>query len=307
MNSIDTIYYKDREIKILRLDILRPVVQGNKYYKLKYNIEQAKKNNAEYLLSFGGEYSNLIHALALAGKQNQFKTIGIIRGERPLKLSYTLQDAQANGMQIEFINRTAFRQIRQALNQNNNTIAQNILQENKIDFPQEKTYIVPEGGTNLLALKGSQEIVKELPSSFDKLFVAVGTAGTISGIIAGLQNKGEVIGIPSLKGNFFEKDIQKQLHWQNATHCTNWQLNHQYHFGGFAAYNTQLIEFMNWFYAQYKIPTGVTYTGKMFYAIFDMIDQNKILPKEKIVAIHTGGLQGIKGFNCRYPDLLNYF
>jgi 1-aminocyclopropane-1-carboxylate deaminase len=292
------------ELSVLHLDILHPEIQGNKYYKLKYNLQEATKLKATTLLTFGGVFSNHIHATALAGKHYGFHTIGIIRGETTTS---TLLSAQNNGMKIHFADRNTFRELRANFNDLN--ALKYLLFENNIQIP-EHTYILPEGGTNSLALKGSGEIIDEIDIDFDVICTPVGTGGTIAGLINSLKGKKQVLGFSSLKGDFITHDVNKLLDETNNHSLSNWSINSNYHFGGYAKWNSALIEFINQFYNQYGIPLCPIYTGKMMFGIMDLIEKNHFPDNTKILALHTGGLQGIKGFNevngntIQIPDYL---
>lgn len=300
-SAIQEISYKGVLIKILRLDILHPEIQGNKYYKLKYNLEKAKELNQDTILTFGGEYSNHIHATALAGIISNFKTIGIIRGDKPIKNTCTVQDAIQNKMEIHYLNRTDYRIARKIVHQKKFEELYLLLEKNEIYISKKQTYIIPEGGTNKLAIKGTSEILKNAKNcDYLTVCTSVGTAGTIAGIITSLGSYKKLIGFPALKGNFFEKEIKNLL----DKPYNNWILNHNYHFKGFGAYNNELILFINKFNQDYNIPLCTLYTGKMFYGIFDMIDKGILSNKDKILAIHTGGIQGINAFNEKNGNLL---
>jgi len=303
---LQSIIYKNTNIDILRLDLLHPDIQGNKYYKLKYNLEEAKAQKKNILLSFGGEYSNHIHALSLAGKVNNYKTIGIIRGDKPEKLNNTLSEAAKNGMQLFFTSRTNFRVLRKLVNENELEECEALLKTIVSDFDLKTHYLIPEGGTNTFALKGTQEILSTVDVEYNHICVSIGTAGTIAGIIASSPKYSKIIGFPSLKGDFFENDIKLLLVKISNQEYNNWSLQNNYHFGGFGAYIDSLVSFMNSFYDTYKIPLDTVYTGKMFFGIFDLIDKGFFNEKDNILAIHTGGLQGIKGFNEKNGNLIHY-
>ena len=304
---VNTISYNNTEINILRLDVLQPIIQGNKYYKLKYNLLKAKEENKNTVLTFGGEYSNHIHAFALAGKEQNFKAIGIIRGDKPDELTCTIKESIENGMQAYFLNRTDYRIARKLVNNEKFEDFFDLLEQNNINVNKNDCYIVPEGGTNLLALQGTSEILDFAKNiDYNNICCAIGTAGTIVGIIASARNDKKIIGFPALKGNFFEKDIENYLLKFKNRKYSNWKLKHDYHFKGFGSFNQDLIDFINRFYAEYKIPICSIYTGKMFYGIFDMIDKGEFTKEDKILAIHTGGLQGIKAFNEKNSGLLNF-
>lgn len=270
------------ELFIKREDLIHPLISGNKFRKLKYNIQQAKEENHSTLLTFGGAFSNHILAVASTGFENNFKTIGIIRGEELLhKINEnpTLKKAKELGMQFKFVSREDFRA------KNTKDFIANLHKE------FGSFYHLPEGGTNDLAIKGCEEILVDEDKNFTHICCAIGTGGTIAGIINSSLSHQEIIGFPSLKGDFISNEIS------NFAKQSNWKIISEYHFGGYGKITEELIRFINEFYANYKIPLDPIYTGKMMYGIDDLI-KNDYFPKEsKILAIHTGGLQGVKGMN----------
>jgi len=267
------------ELYIKREDVLHDEISGNKFRKLKYNLEEAKRLGYTKLLTFGGAYSNHIAAVAAAGRDYGFETIGIIRGEEladKFLENPTLKKAFENGMQFEFVTRTQYRD-------KNNPQFLAFLQQQFGGF-----YFIPEGGTNELAVKGCEEILTEKDKIFDFICCAVGTGGTISGIINSLQPHQKALGFPALKGDFLKEDIKKY------TKNDHWDLITDYHFGGYAKINEELIRFMRSFEQKYSIPLEPIYTGKMFFGIMDLINNGFFPEKSKILVIHTGGLQGLK-------------
>ena len=271
------------ELFIKREDLIHPLISGNKFRKLKYNLLQAKEENQTTLLTFGGAFSNHILAVASAGFENDFKTIGIIRGDElidKINENPTLKKAQELGMQFKFVSREWYR-----TKNENESIEQ--LKNEFGDF-----YLLPEGGTNELAIKGCEEILTNDDKIFTHICCSIGTGGTISGIINSSFSGQQVIGFPSLKGDFISKEIS------NFANKSNWNIISDYHFGGYGKISDELIRFINDFYIQHKIPLDPIYTGKMMFGI-DALIQNNYFPKgSKVLAIHTGGLQGIKGMNA---------
>lgn len=272
---------------IKREDELHPFISGNKYRKLKYNLIEAFNQKKETLLTFGGAYSNHIAAVAAAGNQFNFKTIGVIRGdeladniEEVLLENPTLKFASEHGMKFRFVSRSDYRT-------KNTTQFIEKLQQKYGDF-----YLVPEGGTNDLAVKGSEEILNENDNQFDFIGVAIGTGGTISGIINASKSHQKVIGFPALKGDFLKDEIAKFV-----GHQKRWSINNNYHFGGYAKISEELITFINKFKSENNIPLDPVYTGKMMFGIVDLIKKDYFSKGTKILAIHTGGLQGIDGMN----------
>ncbi len=271
-------------LEIKREDLLHPFVSGNKFRKLKYNILQAKAENQSVLLTFGGAFSNHIAAVAYAGKEQGFETIGVIRGDElrdKISENPTLSFAQECGMRFEFVTREAYRHKTETA----------FIEQLQVKFGS--FYLVPEGGTNDLAVKGCEEILTEFDAHFDFVCSAVGTGGTISGLINSALPHQKVLGFPALKGDFLQNEIHKFVNNKN------WELITDYHFGGYGKVTTEFIEWMNWFYAQTGIPLDPIYTGKMVFGVMDLIQRNYFPPKSKILMIHTGGLQGIAGMNAK--------
>lgn len=263
------------DLFLKREDNIHPFISGNKYRKLKYNIEYAQERGFKKLLTFGGAYSNHIAAVAYVGEMFGFETLGIIRGEElkdKIDNNPTLSFAKGHGMEFQFITREAYR-------------------NDKENFADKDYYIIPEGGTNSFAIKGCEDILTEADSEFNYMCTAVGTGGTISGLINCSQPSQQVLGFPALKGSFLQEDISKFVA------KTNWKLITDYHFGGYAKINVELIRFINEFKKQQHIQLDPVYTGKMIYGIFDLIEKGYFPKGSKILAIHTGGLQGIKGMN----------
>ena len=275
-------------LAIKREDLIHPFVSGNKYRKLKYNLLEAKTQNKRQVLTFGGAFSNHIAAVAAAGKEAGLQTIGIIRGEELAAKSNenpTLRFAQECGMQLEFVSRETYRV-------KNNPDFVEKLRENFGDF-----YLLPEGGTNNLAVKGCEEILTDADAGFDYICCAVGTGGTISGLINSAQPHQRVLGFPALKGDFLKAEIRK------FAHRDNWDLISDYFFGGYAKVNADLIEFMNGFYKENAIPLDPIYTGKMVFGVMDLIQKGYFPKASKILMIHTGGIQGISGMNLHLKNI----
>ncbi|NNC44475.1 MAG: 1-aminocyclopropane-1-carboxylate deaminase/D-cysteine desulfhydrase [Winogradskyella sp.] len=267
---------------IKREDLIHPHISGNKFRKLKYNLIEAREAGHKVLLSFGGAYSNHIAALSYSGKINGFKTIGIIRGDElssEISTNATLQFAQSNGMKLVFVSREDYRR-------KSDPDILNKLRNELGDF-----YVIPEGGTNSLAVKGCEEILNSEDLNYDYICCSVGTGGTISGLINSAQVHQKIIGFPALKGSFLTKEIRK------FAQRNNWELITDYHFGGYAKINQELISFINNFRDVHNIPLDPIYTGKMMYGVVDLIRNGYFEENSKIMAVHTGGLQGIAGMN----------
>ena len=281
---IKTHFPNSIEIHIKREDLIHPFVSGNKFRKLKYNLLQAKMENHQTLLTFGGAFSNHIAAVAFAGREKGFKTIGMIRGdelEDKVSENPTLSFAQKCGMQLEFISREEYRSKSEV----------SFLENLKQKFGH--CYLIPEGGTNELAVKGCQEILTKDDTEFDYICCSIGTGGTISGIINSALPHQKVLGFPALKGDFLKKEIR--IFVQNE----NWELVTDYHFDGYGKINAALIEFINEFNRENQIPLDPIYTGKMVFGVIDLIKKNYFPAHSKILLIHTGGIQGIQGMNMK--------
>ncbi len=275
-----------------REDLLHPIISGNKWRKLKYNLLAAREAGETTLLTFGGAYSNHIHAVAGAAKEYGFKSIGIIRGEEHLPLNPTLAEAVKMGMEIHYLDRSTYR-----LKHTGAVIR-------KLQKQFGKFYLIPEGGTNALAIKGAAEIVRGIENDYDYFCLACGTGGTATGVITGLAGKGQVLGFSVLKGDFHAGEIKSWLQKQQQGQLSNWQVNTSYHFGGYAKFDWRLIKFINDFKRAQQIQLDPVYTGKLFYGVCEHIKQGFFPEQARVLAIHTGGLQGIKGFNQRFNNLI---
>jgi len=275
--------FKKYNVKVFvkRLDDISSSISGNKYFKLKYNISQAKKNSCKQIITFGGAFSNHILATSIISKENNLKSIAFIRGEETLPLNPTLKVATSNGMKILYLSRSEYR------NKHNPEF------QKKLKLAYDDSYIINEGGTNYLAVKGTQEILNDNDTQ-NYICCPVGTGGTISGIINKSKFDQKVIGFMSLKNKI---DIQKQI--SLFTNKKNWMLNHEFTFGGYAKYNKELVSFIFDFYKKYNITLDIVYNGKMFYGIYDLIKKRKIM-NCSILLIHTGGLQGNLGMNYKF-------
>jgi len=270
------------DLFLKREDNIHPIISGNKYRKLKYNIEAAKKQGHKTILTFGGAFSNHIAAVAAVGKAFNFKTIGVIRGDEladKIESNPTLMYAKSCGMTFKFISRALYRE------------KQNPLIIKKILKGFSNYYFVPEGGTNDLAIKGCEEILNQEDKNFNFVCCSVGTGGTISGIINSSNNNQYVLGFPALKGSFLKEDISKFVRKKN------WNIITDYHFGGYGKVDVDLINFINQFKEDNNIQLDPVYTGKMMFGIYELLKKDYFPKGSKVLAIHTGGLQGIVGMN----------
>lgn len=265
-------------VSIKREDLNHLYVSGNKWWKLKFNLEEAKKTGHHTLLTFGGAHSNHIYASAAAAKEVGLKAIGIIRGEElTIQDNATLRFAHEQGMHLHFVSREDYRKKAEP------AYLQSLIEQ----FGQ--FYSIPEGGTNELAVRGVEAFALQLKKEvdFDYLCCAVGTGGTLAGLIKALPDK-KLIGFSSLKGSFLEAEVKKLV----QTEKTNWSINNDYHFGGYARYDTALMDFILQAEKDFNFPLEQVYTGKMFFGILDLIDKKYFPAGSKIMLLHTGGLQG---------------
>lgn len=282
-----SLYESGVKLYLKREDLLHPVISGNKWRKLKYILHHAfspdiltgvtMTGDSPHLISMGGAWSNHLHALAFVGHTLGIKTTGIIRGEEPAMKSPTLQDMENWGMSLVYVSRQEFRELRKFQAYNS--------QPSK-DYAG---YWIPEGGASTLALQGVAAIIDDLNSKrFDTIALACGTGTTLAGLAAHSTQQC-VLGFAALKGAaFLNDDVASLLKSEQR----NWSINFDYHFGGFAKTEPRLLDFMAEFESQTKVPLEPLYTGKMMFGLFDLIQQGKFASDHKILAIHTGGLQG---------------
>ena len=274
IDPLPSLYKFHTTADFLRLDLLHPVISGNKWFKLKEYLKDAQQLHKKRIITFGGAYSNHIVATAAAGKQAGLKSTGIIRGERPPVLSQTLIDALSFGMELVFVCRADYK-------------VKNIPAE----IIDDDSYIINEGGYGAKGMQGAEAILQQTDlSAYTHIIAAVGTGTTLAGLINASEPHQKIIGIPVLKNNFsLQKEIEALLPKKKHQCIT---LIHDYHFGGYAKYNAELLQFINDWYRQNKIPSDFVYTGKLFFALDDLVKKNYFPPQSKILAIHSGGLQG---------------
>ena len=277
-----------------RDDLAHPDLPGNKARKLKYNLAAARRQGQHTLLTFGGAYSNHLAAVATAGRLFGFKTIGLVRGDAPLAdapLNPTLAQAAADGMALHYLDRSAYRQRAEP-----EFVAEQLARLGP-------AYVLPEGGTNALALPGCAELVAEIrqQTDFDSLAVAVGTGGTLAGLLTGLAGRQEAIGVAALKnGGFLKVEIDALTQQAGAGTFTNYSLQTDYHFGGYAKYSADLLAFIEQFRGWNGVLLDPIYTGKLLVGVLDLIGRGYFRRGSTVVAIHTGGLQAWAGWRERF-------
>jgi 1-aminocyclopropane-1-carboxylate deaminase len=264
-------------VDMLRLDEIHPVVSGNKIFKLHYFLEEAQKSLHKQIITFGGAYSNHLAANAFACKTTGIKCIGYVRGEQPKILSHTLQFCLENKMHLEFISRSDYKKI------DTNEFSEELIKKHG------EHVLIPEGGFSKKGAKGAALIYNFFDQkNYTHICCPVGTSTTFAGIINGSEET-KVIGFCVLKSLL---DINKRIAFLNISSAKNYAFIEDYHFGGYAKKNSELISFMNSFYNDNKIPLDFVYTAKMMFGIFDLINRNYFATGSKILCLHTGGLQG---------------
>jgi 1-aminocyclopropane-1-carboxylate deaminase len=263
----------------MRLDLIDPVISGNKPFKLSEYISSAKNSGHRGMVTFGGAWSNHIHATAYATRLAGMKSIGIIRGERPAILSPTLSDAEQAGMELRFISRTDYKDLRD-------------LRDESLEEAFPGYTLVPEGGAGKPGMRGAAGIMEYIPSAaFDWIVCACGTGTTLAGLISATKVGQQFLGISVLKGHTgLKSDINGMLKY--TTEYAHFEVIDRFHGGGYAKYDDELVNYMNDFHYRTGIPTDIIYTGKLMRAI-DMLFQEGFFPPDvRVLAIHSGGLQG---------------
>lgn len=263
---------KDVEVDVLRIDKIHPVVSGNKWFKLRYYLEEAKEQQKSTILTFGGAWSNHIVATAAACRLNNLSSIGMIRGEEPVTPSATLLEARQLEMQLFFLSREAYKSKQLPASLTN----------------RDDCYIIGEGGYGITGAKGAATILDHaLKNKYTHICCAAGTGTMTAGLLLH-PYQADVISVSVLKNNFqLEDDIRHLVNIKKKP-----VIIHDYHFGGYAKHTPALLSFMNEFYKQATIPSDFVYTGKLFFAINDLVSNNYFKQGSKLLVIHSGGLQG---------------
>ncbi len=275
---------------VKRDDCTHPEIMGNKWRKLKYNLEEAGRNQSRQIITLGGAYSNHIAATAAACKYFGFQSLGIIRGEELNEESNpTLKKAKENGMELLFVNRTEFRQIKQ--------------NPTKFLSAYPNYYFLPEGGTNFLAIRGCSEVIEEIEIGFDVIACSIGTGGTFCGIADSLAQNQQLVGFSALKGSFIRDELNLLFKEYQINH-PNFEINTDYHFGGYGKVTSELIDFIDWFKEYFKIQLDPIYTGKCFFGVWDMVKKDKFEKNLRIILLHTGGIQGNEGFIQKNQNII---
>ena len=271
IDQVSAFFETSLEVSVLRLDKIHPIISGNKWFKLRFYLEDAKAKGKKTILTFGGAWSNHIIATAAAGQKNGFSTIGIIRGEEPATLSPTLTNARDYGMRLVFIPRDEYSE---------KNIPPALLKED--------CYIINEGGYGSLGAAGASTMLDGLVDPYTHICCAAGT-GTMTAGLANSAKERKVVAISVLKNNHGLEGMIRALLNSDANPPV---LNHDYHFDGYAKYQPALLEFMNKLYQQTQIPTDFVYTAKLFYGVRDLVQKNFFPSGSRILLVHSGGLQG---------------
>ena len=291
----DELLYKKRvPIDVLRLDRIHPVISGNKWFKLKYHLQEAISQNKSGILTFGGAWSNHLVATALACRQASLESIGIIRGEKPAKLSATLQEVQDYGMQLQFVSREAY----------SNEAA--IIPGLQLQYPQH--FIVPQGGQSHLGVLGAAEMLQLAPiKSYSHISCAAGTGTMLAGLVHAAFPHQQVIGICTLKMpegvNSLNTFVQQYAAARASSRLgegvdkigepvKNYRIFYDYHFGGYARKTGELLRFMNSIYQKHELPTDFVYTGKLLFGLMHLVQNDHFQPGSRLLMVHSGGLQG---------------
>ena len=290
--SIETIIQPDWAAKqditltVKRDDLLHPVISGNKWRKLKYALLPAIEANTKHIISFGGGFSNHLHALGYCCQQLNIQFTAIVRGDYSQNPSPMLQDLAYWNSTIQYVDRKTYQQRAES----------NYINTLKLQYPD--ALVIPEGGSQLQALQGVEEIIQELHSQYDYVLAPVASGGTLAGLIQGTtkhfkQHNCQILGIGVLKGEGYLEQLVEDLLAKNGN-TKSWQINHHYHFGGYAKSNHELAQFCHDFYQQTEIEIEPVYSGKLFFALRDLIEKRYFPQKSRILALHTGGLQGAR-------------
>jgi 1-aminocyclopropane-1-carboxylate deaminase len=264
-------------VDVLRLDLIHPDISGNKWFKLKYHIEAARRMGKKGIVTFGGAYSNHLVATAVACNEHGLLSAGIVRGEQTFPLNASVRQMMEAGMMIIYASREQYK--------NKDELLHEFLTSHN-DY-----HYVAEGGQSAEGIKGAGEILSFAPKYYSHIICPVGTGTTLAGLINASSDEQEIIGVCPLKiEDIHNNEIETFI--RSNTVKANFRIVYDYHFGGYAKKTSELLAFMNDLFINEQIPTDFVYTGKMFYAVFDMIDKGYFPEHSRLLLIHTGGLQG---------------
>jgi 1-aminocyclopropane-1-carboxylate deaminase/D-cysteine desulfhydrase-like pyridoxal-dependent ACC family enzyme len=281
------------ELFVLRIDLNHPFVSGNKRFKLKYNLENARNQDKKTILTFGGAFSNHIAATAAACNEQGFMSIGIIRGDQSEDLNPTLKFAKEQGMELYFVSREIYR-----LKNEVDFFMKSSFSHSLID-KFTNSFFIPEGGANDLGVEGCKEIRDHIDIPFDTICCPCGTGTTIAGIILSLKGEEKALGFQVLKGENYIRNEVKRLLDRFRYDNDSWSINEDFHFGGYAKYDNELLDFMKKFKLGHNIELDFVYTGKMMFGIYNLMKKGYFPGGERVIVVHTGGLQGNPGLLLR--------
>ena len=271
------------QITVKRDDLIHPIISGNKWRKLKYALLESLNSGVQHILSFGGGYSNHLHALGYCCHDLNIEFTAIVRGDYSQNPSPMLRDLAKWQTKISYVDRKTYQQ------------RTNVDYLHGLQQRYPNAVLIPEGGSWLHAIKGVAEIINELPEQLDHIIAPVASGGTLAGLIsASNHNNTQITGIAALKGKDYLEQLVSDLLPHKRNISGKWQINHQHHFGGYAKSNTELNQFCGDFYKQTLIPIEPVYSGKLFFALKQLIEQKSFAVDSKILALHTGGLQGAR-------------
>jgi 1-aminocyclopropane-1-carboxylate deaminase len=293
LDSWDHVSFRKHDLitDVLRLDKIHPEISGNKWFKLKYYLDRAVQTQKNKLISFGGAYSNHLLALAAASRIYGFSSVGLIRGEEPVILSPILVTLKQLGMELRFLPRAEYDRQKKSL------------LSSELKEHERHSLLIPEGGASREGVRGAEEILNSFPmEKYTHICCAVGTGTTLAGIINSTTANQKIIGVSIIKGTRNLEPMSPD--WITMPrNLDNVQVVHEDHFGGYAKYTKELINFMNQTHASSGIPTDFVYTGKLFYSVARMTEMNAFPAGSRILVLHTGGLRG----NCSLtPGLLQF-
>ncbi len=298
LQKLQKIEKTNLNIFVKRDDLIHSDISGNKFRKLKCNLKYAFDSGYKELIAFGGAFSNLLYTLSVISKEMNVAATFYIRGDGFDPNNPTLRFIKSNGVKMIFMSRTAFKNIR-------NREYLDTLQKQ-----HPSSYIIPEGGSNSLAIPGSGEIIDEiilqLGRNPDYILMDLGTGGTFAGVLNNVPDQTNLLGIAAIKGVDWNSTLTDIFEGEMGfLKKKNWSINEDYHFGGFAKYNNKLIDFINQYRSKYGIPLDPIYTGKLVYALDDLVKKNYFKNNSTIVWVHGGGLQGIQGFNYLHGNAIH--
>ncbi len=276
IQSLKSGWCKNLQVDVLRLDQLHPVVSGNKYFKLKYYLQEAKVSSKKTIATFGGAYSNHIVATAFACKEAGLQSVGIIRGEKPPQLSDSLEEALAYGMKLIYVSRESYKNKAHIIH----------------EYAKENWFWIDEGGYGFTGMLGAKEILTSADtSSYTHIICACGTGTTLAGLVEAALPHQACIGISALKGHVeLRKEVMNLIAMQHQD--KSFEVIHDYHFGGYAKHPAELINWMNELWRAEQLPTDIVYTSKLIFAVKDLVEKDHFNNKHKLLIIHSGGLQG---------------